>query len=127
MPFCVCARLSIARRVAPYFDAGAVACEVYELQEVDAAAAAGPLAVVELPKPDPTDHPGCLAAPTATVVLTGLVPGSHLRLRSRCVAGGGAWRWEHWELPWSEATHLGEPIVCASGQDFECSLAGVRV
>jgi hypothetical protein len=100
MPFCVCARLSIARRVAPYFDAGAVTCEVYELQEVDAAAAAGPLAVVELPKPDLKDHSGFLSVPTATVVLTGLTPGTRRLARSRCVAGGSAWRWE---LPWSEA------------------------
>ncbi len=72
-------------------------CEVHE---VGAAAAAVPLAVVALPEPDPTDHPGFLTAPTATVVLTGLAPGTRLRLRTRCVAGGDAWRWE---LPWSEA------------------------
>ncbi len=98
---CVCARRSIARRVAPYFDAGAVTCEVYEVEEGGEAAAAGPLAVVALPEPDPTDHPGCLTVPATAVELTGLTPGTHLRVRSRCVAGGGAWRWE---LPWSEAT-----------------------
>ncbi len=101
MPFCVCARLLIARRVAPYFDAGAVACEVYEVEEGGTAAAAGPLAVVALAEPDPTDHPGCLTVPAATVELTGLAPGTRLQLRSRCVTGSVAWRWE---LPWSEST-----------------------
>ncbi len=74
---------------------------MYEVEEGGTAAAAGPLAVAVLPEPDPTDHPGCLTVPAATVVLTGLTPGTHLRVRSRCVAGSGAWRWE---LPWSEVT-----------------------
>ncbi len=64
------------------------------------AAAVGPLAVTTLLEPDPTDHPGFLTVPTAAVTLTGLAPGTRLLLRSRCVAGGGVWRWE---LPWSEA------------------------
>jgi hypothetical protein len=89
-------------RVAPYFDAGGVVCEVHEAGAVTAAGAtAVPLAVAALPEPDPTDHPGFLTAPTATVTLTGLTPGTRLRLQSRCVAGGGVGRWE---LPWSEAT-----------------------
>jgi len=90
--------------VAPYFDAGAVVCEVHEAGAAAAAAVAAtavPLAVAALPEPDPTDHPGFLTAPAASVALTGLAPGTRLRLQSRCVAGGGGWRWE---LPWSEAT-----------------------
>ncbi len=87
-------------RVAPYFDAGAIMCEVHEAGAA-AEAAAVPLAVAALPEPDPTDHPGFLTAPVASVTLSGLAPGTRLRLWTRCVAGGGAWRWE---LPWSEAT-----------------------
>jgi hypothetical protein len=107
------------RSVAPYFDTGAVVCEVYE-GEVGAAAAAGPLATAELPEPDPKDHCGFLTTPAATVELKGLSPGTHLHLRSRCVArlpdaadhespaalpaaSEGAQRWR-WELPWSDGT-----------------------
>jgi hypothetical protein len=90
-------------RVAPYFDAGAVVCEVHEAGAAAAAAAAAavPLAVAALPEPDPTDHLGFLTAPVATVALTGLAPGTRLRLQSRCVAGGDGWGWA---LPWSVAT-----------------------
>jgi hypothetical protein len=94
-----CARPAPSR-VAPYFDVGAVVCEVHEAGAA-AGAAAVPLAVAALPEPDLTDHPGFLTAPVASVTLSGLAPGTHLRLQSRCVAGGGVWRWE---LPWSEAT-----------------------
>jgi hypothetical protein len=50
---------------------------------------------------DPTDHHLLLTAPTLTVPVLHLSPGTAYRFRSRCVAGGVARRWE---LPWSEAT-----------------------
>ncbi len=73
---------------------------------MDAAPDAGPLAVAALPTPDPTDHPGFLTVPTTTVALTGLAPGTKMRLWLRYVAGGDAWQWE---LSQSEATAVATP------------------